>query len=126
LSANMGGPATPTAGLMEDYGAALYFYGYMLPAYWQPDENGAALSGMTEQEIEDLFVNRTAGKRYFILSDFDAIDAQPGLLEYLDTHFRIFYEDQRYRIYDLETSLNASSSFPMASRQPGTFITGAA
>ena len=105
LSAEMGGAGTKTIGLMDDYGAALYYYGFILPEYWVSEEDGVMISSMNEQEVEALFENRAAGKKYFILSDFKTMETQPLVLEYLDSHFTIFYEDERYRIYDLKKPL---------------------
>jgi len=105
LSAEMGGAGTKTIGLMDDYGAALYYYGFILPEYWVSEEDGVMISSMNEQEVGALFENRAAGKKYFILSDFKTMETQPLVLEYLDSHFTIFYEDERYRIYDLKKPL---------------------
>ncbi len=103
LSESMGGPETPAAGLMEDYGAAFYYYGYILPAYWWPDEQGRAVSGMSSEELEALLLVRTDGKDFFIISDMDALAAQPRLAELLQSKFAIFFADAHYLVYDLRT-----------------------
>jgi 4-amino-4-deoxy-L-arabinose transferase-like glycosyltransferase len=102
LAAGMGGNAAKTVGLTEDYGAALSYYGFILPLYWESAEDGVSLAAMDEAQFAQVFAERTGGRDYFIITDFDALAAQPLLEKTLDTHFVVFYEDVRYLIYALD------------------------
>lgn len=102
LVEEMGGSRTATIGLMEDYGAALYYYAYNLPAYWWSEQDGIALKDMGQQELEDTIRQRLAGRAYFIVTDFNAFNGQPALRDYLETHYNLLYDSERYRIYNLQ------------------------
>lgn len=102
LAAGMGGNAARTVGLTEDYGAALSYYGFILPLYWESTEDGVSLAAMDEAQFAQVFAERTGGRDYFIITDFDALVAQPLLEKTLGTYFVVFYEDARYLIYALD------------------------
>ncbi len=104
LVAQMGGPHTLVIGLTEDYGAALNYYGFLLPVYWEDQQNGTTLASMSAQEIEQVVLERVEGKSYLFISDLEALNSQPLVRLYLDTHYGLFYQDARYLIYDLKNS----------------------
>lgn len=101
LSEEMGGPQTPVAGLMSDYGASLDYYGYILPAYWWPEEDGIPVREMMGEELESLFERRTYAKQYFIITDFDEFNHLPELQELLYDRYSIFKQSEDYLIFDL-------------------------
>jgi hypothetical protein len=101
LMEEMGGAKVATIGLMKDYGAALYYYSYNLPMYWWPDENGIPLNSMNTEQLESTIQKRTAGKEFFIVTDFKALNSQPSVQSYLDSNYELFFDNERYRIYDL-------------------------
>ena len=49
-------------------------------------------------------LERVQGKSYLFISDLEALNSQPLVRRYLDTHYDIFYQDARYLIYDLKIS----------------------
>lgn len=102
LADRMGGPHTKVVGLTEDYGAALNYYGFLLPVFWEPRQNGAALAAMSEHEVEQAVLERVQGKSYLFISDLHALNSQPLVRRFLDTHYELFYQDTRYLIYDLK------------------------
>lgn len=104
LTEQMGGPRASTLGLMEDYGAALYYYAYNLPVYWYLEEDGVRLNHMSPSEMEAAIKRRFEGKEFFIITDLDVLRAQPAVQHYLDRHYDILYEDSRYLVYDLRTA----------------------
>jgi hypothetical protein len=101
LSQMMGGPQTPAAGLMSDYGASLDYYGYILPAYWWPEEDGIPVIEMMDKDIESLFEQRTYAKQYFIVTDFDEFNNQSKLQELLFDRYAIFEQNEDYLIFEL-------------------------
>ncbi|MCJ7624757.1 MAG: glycosyltransferase family 39 protein [Anaerolineaceae bacterium] len=102
VSDEMGGPQTPTAGLMSDYGASLDYYAYILPAYWWPEEEGILVREIMGDDLESLFERRTYAKQYFIITDFDEFNDQPGLKALLYDQFPIFKQKEYYLIFDLK------------------------
>ncbi|MEM5776128.1 MAG: glycosyltransferase family 39 protein, partial [Anaerolineaceae bacterium] len=104
LADRMGGPRTKIIGLTGDYGAALNYYGFLLPAYWEAQQNGTPLAALSERELEQTLLERVQGKSYLFISDLDALNSQPLVRRFLDTHYELFYQDARYLIYDLKKS----------------------
>ena len=102
FSQTAGGPGTATIGLMEDYGASLEYWGYILPQYWWSDEEGDLIRNMKEEEFVEIFERRTEGKKYFIITDFSELENQLNLKLYLYAHYPVFLAGEQYLIYDLQ------------------------
>ena len=97
-----GGSQAATIGLMEDYGASLDYWGYILPQYWWADEDGDPIRKMDEEEFTEIFDKRTEGKKYFIITDFGELENQLNLKLYLYAHYPVFMAGEQYLIYDLQ------------------------
>jgi 4-amino-4-deoxy-L-arabinose transferase-like glycosyltransferase len=100
LSREMGGAYTPAVGLMEDDGASLHYYGYVLPALWT-SMNDPDINGLAPAEFQRAFENLTYGKKYFIITDFNAFDQESTLKQFLFEHYPIFAQGSWYLIFDL-------------------------
>jgi hypothetical protein len=97
------GPNVSTVALTQDYAGPIFFYGWIFPAYWPytSDDNYRALAGISVGDFTQRFSDLTAGKEYFIVTDFVEFDKQPQLKEFLSTHYPIHDEGDGYAIYDL-------------------------
>ncbi len=99
-----------TIGLVQAYGNLLSYYGWRQVALW-PITGELALSdlrGAAPQDFETLFMQRTPGMDFFLVSSFNQLELQPNLAEYLETHFPIYSEGDGYIIYDLRVPLSDS------------------
>jgi hypothetical protein len=88
--------------LTEDYGSRLQYFGWTNTAYWPAsgDIYAAGLHG--ENFVFDKeFKRRVQSKRYFLVTDFKDLKAQPELQARLST-YPIFAQGEGYVIYDLE------------------------
>jgi 4-amino-4-deoxy-L-arabinose transferase-like glycosyltransferase len=91
-------------GLTGDYGASLEYWGWTSITSW-PSSGDAAYQetfGGTAEAFLDEFTELTAGKRLFLVTDFDEFDRQGELKAFLQTNYPIFVEGAGYIIFDLE------------------------
>lgn len=107
------GAAVPTEGrtigLVQAYGNLLSYYGWRQVELW-PITGELALAdlrGSQPQDFESLFIKRTAGMDFFLISSFSQLDLQPNLAAYLQSHFPIYSQGDGYLIYDLRTPLSS-------------------
>jgi hypothetical protein len=99
-----------TIGLVQAYGNLLSYYGWRQVALW-PITGELALAdlrGAAPQDFETLFMQRTAGMDFFLISSFNQLELQPNLAEYLETHYPIYSQGDGYIIYDLRAPLSVS------------------
>jgi 4-amino-4-deoxy-L-arabinose transferase-like glycosyltransferase len=110
LAQEMGGANTPTIGLSVDYGAGFAYYGYILPTFWEADENGVSLQNLSPAEWQSMFAKRIQGKKFFIISDFDGFQQQPQLVSTLHDQYPVFAQTEHFLIFDLQNPLPAKAS----------------
>jgi len=100
-----------TIGLVQAYGNLLSYYGWRQVELW-PITGELALAdlrGAQPQDFETLFIKRTVGMDFFLISSFSQLELQPNLAEYLASHFPIYSQGDGYIIYDLRAPLSTSS-----------------
>ena len=107
------GAAVPTEGrtigLLQAYGNLLSYYGWRQVELW-PITGELALAdlrGAQPRDFESLFVRRTAGMDFFLISSFSQLELQPNLAAYLDSHFPIYSQGDGYIIYDLRSPFSS-------------------
>jgi hypothetical protein len=96
-----------TAGLTQDYGSRLAYWGWKTLTSWQTygdlvyhdDLRGA------QSDFEQQFENIASKKELFLVTDFDQLKRQPFLKEKLSA-YPIFAEGDGYIIFDLTTDLH--------------------
>jgi hypothetical protein len=89
------------AGLTQDYGERLAYWGWKTAANWpqygdliyRKDRGG-------NFDFDETFAELTANKDYFLVTDFDQLKKQPLLKEKLSQYPVIFSADG-YTIFDL-------------------------
>jgi len=100
-----------TIGLVQAYGNSLTYYGWRRVELW-PITGELALSGLRGNQpegFEIFFLERTAGRAYFLITSFNQLDQQPLLADYLASHYPVYSQGDGYLIYDLRAPLSASS-----------------
>ena len=101
LAQQMGGDSSTVIGLFDDYGGKLQYYGYLLPTMWA-STGDLNLRGITDPgDIRETFLQAAAGKKYFVITDFDDFDKQAELKTLLETQYPVFAQGNDYLIYDL-------------------------
>jgi hypothetical protein len=94
-------------GLTHDYGYRLNYYGWKPVTLWpsQADTAALALQGYAPSEdFENLFLERTQGYRYFLVTVFGEFENQAELKAYLEEHYPNISEHDSYLLFDLEAS----------------------
>jgi hypothetical protein len=107
--ANLGdklGHTTPVLGLTQDYGNRLAYWGWQQTDEWPTtgDQNLRELAGVAKT-FDEIFDDRTAGKKYFVITNFNQFDRQPDLQEKLFNTYPIVEQTSEYIIFDLQHPL---------------------
>jgi hypothetical protein len=93
-------------GLVQDYGMRLAYWGWIPTTVWPRSgdiyyhENRGA-----QFEFEQMFAETAAKMDYFIVTDFDELDKQHLLKEFLYSQFSIAFSGDGYVIFDLKNGL---------------------
>ncbi len=102
------GEAMPKDGriiaLTQEYGYRLLYYGWTKAALWPylADLRFAELRGdADDRPFEQIFGDKTAGARYFLVTHFGELDQQPELKAHLENHFAIATQGDGFVVYDL-------------------------
>ncbi|HZW03330.1 MAG TPA: glycosyltransferase family 39 protein [Anaerolineaceae bacterium] len=105
LSQAMGFDGSKVIGVLDDYGARLMYWGYVTPAYW-PSIGDVQLRELAGQDPEAVsFTERTAGRDFFVVTNFVDFEAQPELKRLLAERYPVFEQGDGYLIYDLRQPL---------------------
>jgi 4-amino-4-deoxy-L-arabinose transferase-like glycosyltransferase len=105
------GEALPKDGaiiaLTHDYGERLQYYGWTLTDYWlgQADMAYSALLGKQADGFQQMFEEKTRGKRYFLVTLFNELEAQPQLKAMLYDHYP-YTKGEGYILFDLAHPLD--------------------
>jgi hypothetical protein len=90
--------------LTQDYGFRLMYYGWEHVSLWPSgiERNLTELRGGDTNKFESEFVERTAGKRYFLVTTLSQLDGQPALKTMLSDNYPVIDSGDGYLLYDLE------------------------
>ncbi|GAB4503173.1 MAG: hypothetical protein Fur0043_01650 [Anaerolineales bacterium] len=101
------GHTTPVLGLTQDYGNRLEYWGWQYVEEWPTtgDQNLRELAGKAKT-FEEIFADRIAGKRYFVVTNFNQYDRQPELKERLISTYPLLEQTPDYLIFDLAHPLD--------------------
>ena len=102
------GEALPKDGgiiaLTQEYGNRLLYYGWTQASMWpyQADLRFAELRGdADDRPFEQIFSDRTAGARYFLVTHFGELEQQADLKAHLENDFPIATQGDGFVVYDL-------------------------
>ena len=90
--------------LTQDYGYPLVYWGWQRATVW-PEYRSGVLAGNLSG-FEKRFNSLTEGQVYFLVTDFDELELQPELEEYLYANYPIHMEGDGYLMFDLTQPLN--------------------
>jgi 4-amino-4-deoxy-L-arabinose transferase-like glycosyltransferase len=90
--------------LSQYYGYPLVYWGWQRATIW-PEYRGGVFGGNTT-DFEQRFNTLTKDQIYFLVTDFDELELQPELSEYLYENYPIHAEGDGYIIFDLTQPLN--------------------
>jgi hypothetical protein len=79
--------------LTSDYGDPLKYYG------WQNSDPWPLASDI--KNFRKVFTIQAAGKSYFLITDFDQFDLQPGLKQLLRYRYPVLVQGKGFLVYDL-------------------------
>jgi hypothetical protein len=94
----------PIIALTQDYGFRLMYYGWTHAELWpyQADLGFAELRGDADNRpFDQVFGDRTAGARYFLITHFGELERQEDLLQRLERDFPVAAEGDGFVLYDL-------------------------
>lgn len=96
-------PDLKVVAITQTYGYPLEYYGWVNAEIWlgTSDADVRELAGISETTIAARRAEQMEGKDLFLITNFNELDRQPDLKEYLATHFKVFDEGDGYLIYDL-------------------------
>jgi len=100
------GHTTPVVGLTQDYGNRLEYFGWQRVDDWPTtgDQNLRELAGKAKS-FDDIFKERTTGKKFFVVTLFKQFEDQPELKDKLYSSYPILEQTPDYIIFDLEHPL---------------------
>jgi hypothetical protein len=87
----------------QDYGYPLVYWGWQRASLWP--EVRSSVFGSGGSDLEARFERLTEGKAYFLVTDFDELDRQPGLEELLRKNHPIHAQGEGFIIFDLTRHL---------------------
>lgn len=90
--------------LTQNYGYPLVYWGWQKVTLWP--EVRSQVFGARAGSLAERFERLTKGKRFFLVTDFDELNRQAGLEEYLRGHYPVYAEVEGYIIFDLSRPLN--------------------
>ena len=79
--------------LTTDYGYPLEYYGYQNTSLWP--------SYADIEKLKKEFPKQAANRSFFLVTDFNELANQPGLLPYLTERFRLIGQTPDYILFDL-------------------------
>ena len=79
--------------LTTDYGYPLAYYGWQNSSLWPASVN--------IQDYDETFNDLAKNKDYFLITDFEEYDRQPGLQERLEKTFPVLAQGRGYLVFDL-------------------------
>lgn len=94
----------PTIALTHEYGYRLMYYGWRQVANWPTGlDQGLTLArgGNLSGDFSQYFAQMTQGNRYFLVTLFGELDAQPQLKTMLYDHYPITRQGDGYVMFDL-------------------------
>ncbi|NOY97738.1 MAG: glycosyltransferase family 39 protein [Chloroflexi bacterium] len=92
-----------TVALTQDYGYRLMYFGWRKVSLWPLSTELSKIRG-GQQDFENEFAERTAGKGYFLVTAFGQYNKQPDLQAMLSEHYPVAAEGDGYILFDLQTS----------------------
>ena len=103
---DMLGHTTPVLGLTQDYGNRLAYWGWQRVEEWPTtgDQSLRELAGKAKS-FDEIFLERVAGKNYFVVTHFKQFDDQPELQDKLFNDYPVLEQSQGYIIFDLQHPL---------------------
>lgn len=90
--------------LTQDYGYPLVYWGWQKVTLWP--EVRSQVFGARGGSLTERFERLTKGKRFFLVTDFEELQRQAGLEEYLRGHYPVYAEGEGYAIFDLSRRLD--------------------
>ena len=94
----------PMIALSQEYGFRLMYYAWTRAAQWpvQADLRFAELRGdPDDRPFAQVFADRTAGARYFLVTNFAELEGQPELKNHLEDNFPVAASGDGFIAYDL-------------------------
>jgi 4-amino-4-deoxy-L-arabinose transferase-like glycosyltransferase len=97
--------------LTHDYGLRIGYYGWRFVQVWPGSVDFEMLSrrvggnGGDPDDFEQLFLDKTSGMDYFLITRFDELDVQPLLKARLYEQYPVATEGDGYLIFDLNHPL---------------------
>lgn len=89
--------------LTQDYGFPLMYYGWRKVYLW-PIESEQRLRELRQnvKEFDQVFYDRIKGKRYFLITDKEQLDAQTELKDKLINDYYLLQENNDFILFDLK------------------------
>jgi len=90
--------------LTQDYGFRLMYYGWEHVSLWPSgiERNLTELRGGDTNKFESEFVERTAGKRYFLVTAVSQLEQQSALKTILSENYPVIASGDGYILFDLK------------------------
>lgn len=88
--------------MTQDYGGRLMYWGHMTASYWLAagDLRMRTLGGQ-QVDVSQMFQEETAGKKYFLVTDFVELERQPEVKKVLYKRYAVLEQGEGFVIFDL-------------------------
>ncbi len=102
-------PDDDVVSITSYYGYPLAYWGWVNNANWLSTGDFALreLAGMTF-DMQKFFEEETAGRDYFLVTNFGELERQPEIQKILTEHYPLVKKTSGYAIYDLRSPLPAA------------------
>jgi hypothetical protein len=92
--------------LTHDYGNRLRYYGWRSLSTWPYTWDLELVD--SDQPFSEQFKSLTHGKKYFVVTEFSELEAQPNLKNQLYEHYPIVQDGNGYIVFDLSQKKSIS------------------
>ena len=99
------GQDASSVALVDDYGAGLKYYAWLMPSIWPTEADIAFRERAGEAfDFETFFAEQAQGKHYFVITNLEELEQQERLRDLLESRYPVYHEADLYRIYDLRST----------------------
>ncbi len=98
------GPGASVVALVPDYGGGLKYWGWINPALWPTEGEINWRESLGDgADLQRWFDERAASKDFFVVTLFDELDRQVGLVNLLYSRYSLYRQTPDYLIFDLRS-----------------------
>jgi 4-amino-4-deoxy-L-arabinose transferase-like glycosyltransferase len=95
-------PQDHLVSMAEHYSLPLVYWGWLRTTHWFGAGDFALREAAGQPiDLQAYFQAQLSGRDFFLITDFEELDRQPQVEEWLNAHFPVFAQGEGYRVYDI-------------------------